>query len=81
MRHGYYTAELIIWYMMKQLILPPKCEGGHHEEGNLVTTEDSTVNSRPSIQVVGGGAALSKLVHQEQPECSPKDTGRFLQGC
>ena len=23
MRHGYCTAELIIWYLMKQLILPP----------------------------------------------------------
>ena len=23
MRHGYCTAELIIWYIMKQLILPP----------------------------------------------------------
>ena len=22
-RHGYCTAELIIWYIMKQLILPP----------------------------------------------------------
>ena len=23
MRHGYCTAELIVWYVMKQLILPP----------------------------------------------------------
>ena len=23
MRHGYCTAELIVWYLMKQLILPP----------------------------------------------------------
>ena len=23
MRHGYCTAELIVWYIMKQLILPP----------------------------------------------------------
>ena len=23
MRHGYCTAELIIWYIMNQLILPP----------------------------------------------------------
>ena len=23
MRHGYCTAELLVWYVMKQLILPP----------------------------------------------------------
>ena len=23
MRHGYCTVELIVWYIMKQLILPP----------------------------------------------------------
>ena len=23
MRHGYCTAEIIVWYIMKQLILPP----------------------------------------------------------
>ena len=27
MRHGYCTAELIVWYVMKQLILPPDMSG------------------------------------------------------
>ena len=65
MRHRFCTAELIIWFIMKQLILPPDVnEVTMRKE---ILTPPRSLNSRPGIQVARRNAA--------QTECSSSNSG------
>ena len=44
MRHGYCTAELIVWYVMKQLILPHDVNEVTMQRELLDTPEGHTVH-------------------------------------
>ena len=70
-RHGYFAAELITWYIMKQLILPP--------DVNEVTTQkeiltppklNTSVCLGSSLEVVGRDAAPAQLMHKDKAECT-----------
>ena len=58
MRHGYCTAELLTWYIVKQLILPPDV----NEVTDPDSTEDSTLDFRSGFQVARGNAAQIEFV-------------------
>ena len=42
MRYGYCTAELIVWYIMKQLILPPDVNEATMQKGDLDTSKSTS---------------------------------------
>ena len=62
MRHGYCTAELIIWYITKQLVLPPDLNGHHAEGDSSYTHKSATVYAGSSLEMVGRDAAPAQLM-------------------
>ena len=75
MRHGYCTAELIIWYIMKQLILPPDVNEVTMQKEILTPPKLPPSTLDQACEVVGRDAAPAQLVHQDQAECSSSNFG------
>ena len=77
MRHGYCTAELIVWYVMKQLILPPDI--------NEVTMQKILTPPKVAPSMLDQGcarmarrdAASLESMHKDQATGASKDSGRF----
>ena len=74
MRHGYCTAELIVWYVMKQLILPPDINEVTMQKEILTpprvppATLDQACAWLEEMQ-----HRLSLCMHQNKAECASKD--------
>ena len=58
MRHGHCTVELIVWYVMKQLILPHDINEVHHAEGDIDSTQGR------SFDLDQGCAWLEEMQHR-----------------
>ena len=68
-RRGYCTAMLIIWYVLKQIVLPDDISEVSMQkdaERTSDTTEDCTVHDRSSQTVVDRCAAQIEFVHQDR---------------
>ena len=68
MRHGYCTAELIIWYIVKQLTLPP-------DVNEVTMQKEIALDLRPSLQTARGNAAQIEPMQQDQAKCSSSSFG------
>ena len=65
MRHGYCTAELIVWYIMKQLILPPDINEVTMQKEILTPSKVPPATlDQASIQMARRTATSIELVHQ-----------------
>ena len=65
MRHGYCTAELIIWYIVKQLTQPLDVnEVTMQIEGDPHTSKSATLDTGSSLEMVGRGTAPAQDMRQ-----------------
>ena len=71
MRHGYCTAELIVWYVMKQLILPPDINEVTMQKEILTPAKVSPATL--DHDVAGRDATSIEAMYQDKAESASKD--------
>ena len=73
MRHGYCTAELIVWYVMKQLILPPDINEVTMQKEILTPPKVPPSTLDQACYMVRRDATSIESMHQDEAECASKD--------
>ena len=78
MRHGYCTAELIVWYTMKQLMLPPDVNEVTMQQ-EILTPPRVPPATLDQASMVRRDAASIASMHQDEAECASKNHCRICQ--
>ena len=78
MRHGYCTAELMVWYVMKQLILPPDVNEVTMQKEILTPPKVPPAPLDQASTWLEDAASIESM-HQDQAECASKDHSSIRQ--
>ena len=79
MRHGYCTAVLIVWYIMKQLILPPDVNEVTMQKEILTPPRVPPATLDQSIYMVRGDAASIESMYQDEAKHASKNHSSICQ--